>query len=71
MSILKKIIEVIKNMFSNKKEEVKALEEPKTIIQNDKKEFLSALKFQKKRKHEVETLVCEGDGLGIQKKMSS
>lgn len=71
MKFFEKIILAIKNIFSNKKEEIKALEEPKITVENDRKEFLASLKFKKKRKHEIETLVCEGDGLGIQKKMSS
>ena len=63
----------IKNIFV-KQEEIKALEEPKQIINQEKKiNFVESLKItttEKKNKKRIETLTCEGDGLGIQKKIS-
>lgn len=73
MSIIKKIILFIENIFV-KQEEIKALEAPKQIINQEKKiNFIESLKItttEKKNKKLIETLTCEGDGLGIQKKIS-
>ena len=73
MSIIKKIILFIENIFV-KQEEIKALEAPKQIINQEKKiNFVESLKItttEKKNKKRIETLTCEGDGLGIQKKIS-
>lgn len=73
MNFIKKVISFFKNIFS-KQEEVKKLVEPKTDIKQDKKEnFVQTLKItikEKKAKKKVETLVCNGDGLGIQEKIT-
>lgn len=72
MNIIKKAILFIKNMFV-KQNEVKQLEAPKVILDQDKKNnFIQSLKITttKKNKKRVETLICTGDGLGIQKKLS-
>ena len=73
MNIIRKMILFIKNIFV-KQEEIKALEEPKQIINQEKKiNFVESLKItttEKKNKKRIETLICEGDGLGIQKKIS-
>ena len=73
MNIIRKMILFIKNIFV-KQEEIKALEEPKQIINQEKKiNFIESLKItttEKKNKKRIETLTCEGDGLGIQKKIS-
>lgn len=74
MKILNKILIFIKNIF-NKKEEVKKLAEPEINVEQEKKEnFVNSLKVnivENKKKNKIETLVCVGDGLGIQKKMTS
>lgn len=73
MSIIRKMILFIKNILV-KQDEVKRLQEPKIVIKQDKKEsFIESLKIdtpQKRKKKRVETLTCNGDGLGIQKKIS-
>ncbi len=73
MSIIRKIILFIKNIFV-KQDEVKRLQEPKIIIEQDKKEsFMESLKIattEKRTKKRIETLTCNGDGLGIQKKIT-
>lgn len=68
MKILEKIIVWLKEIF-HKKEEPKLLEESN---QEKKANFIENLKvntMEKRKKKKIETLVCEGDGLGIQKKM--
>ncbi len=73
MSIIRKMILFIKNIFV-KQDEVKRLQEPKIIIEQDKKEsFMESLKIattEKRTKKRIETLTCNGDGLGIQKKIT-
>ena len=73
MNIIQKILLLIKNTFI-KQGKVKRLEEPKNIVeQNKRTEFIESLKNNtsiKRKKKRVETLICEGDGLGIQKKIS-
>ena len=73
MNIIKKIILFIKNIFI-RPDEVKKLQEPKIAIeQNNKSRFLESLKTtvsEKETKRKVETLTCNGDGLGIQKKIN-
>ena len=73
MSFIKRIFLFFKNIF-NKQEEVKRIQEPNDNIKQDKKEhFIESLKTnntEKKTKKKVETLTCNGDGLGIQKKIS-
>ncbi len=73
MNIIQKILLLIKNTFI-KQGKVKRLEEPKNIVeQNKRTEFIESLKNNtsiKRKKKRVETLICEGDGLGIQNKIS-
>ncbi len=73
MNIIRKAILFIKNIFI-KQEKIKALEEPKQVIhQREKVDFIESLKVnvnEKKKKKQIETLICEGDGLGIQGKIS-
>ena len=70
MSFFDKIKSFIKNIFY-KKEDIKMIEEPRIDVKK-KEEFIKSLKvnLDKKRKSKrIKTLICEGDGLGIQKKM--
>ncbi len=73
MNIIRKVILFIKNIFI-KQDEVKKLAEPRIIVNEDKKEsFIESLKItttQKTTKKRVETLTCNGDGLGIQRKIT-
>ena len=73
MKMIEKIILFIKNIFT-KQEEIKQLEAPKSIIeQNQKINFINSLKVtptEKKKKKNFEILTCDGDGLGIQKEIS-
>lgn len=73
MNIIRKMILSIKKIFV-KQDEVKRLQEPKIVIEQDKKEsFIESLKIattEKRTKKRVETLTCNGDGLGIQKKIT-
>ncbi len=73
MNIIKKMFLFIKNIFV-KQEEVKKIEEPKILENQDKKkDFLESIRItptEKRKKKKVETLVCDGDGLGIQNKLS-
>ena len=60
---------MIKNIFI-KKEEVMMLEKGNEYIDNKRDKFMESLKvkvFNKKKK--VETHICYGDGLGINKKL--
>lgn len=54
------------------KEETKLLEANTQNYNNDKKsKFIQSLKIVKiKKSKKIGTLVCDGDGLGIQKKIS-
>lgn len=73
MNIISKMFLFIRNIFV-KQDEVKKLQEPKIAIVQDKKEnFIESLKItttEKRIKKRVETLTCNGDGLGIQKKIT-
>ena len=73
MSIIEKFILFVKKHF-NKQKDIKTLEAPNQAIVQDKQvDFLDSLKvttLEKKKYAKVQTLVCEGDGLGIQKKIS-
>ena len=72
MNALEKIISFIKNIF-NKKEEIKMLEAPKHVTNTkDKEDFFTSIKVFRPiqiQNNEIETLICIGDGLGIQKNM--
>lgn len=59
-----------------KKNEIKVIQEPRTIEvkEQDKSKFKDTLKIKevkKQKKKEVRTLTCIGDGLGIQGKINS
>ena len=77
MRIINNLVSFLKQLFY-KKDNIKLIEEPQNNdinekIENDKNDdFLNSLKGNvvKKNKKQVETLICEGDGLGIQKKIS-
>lgn len=74
MNIFKKLFLSIKNIFI-KKNEIKKLPEPENDINQDSRnKFIESLKvtsIEKTNKKKVETLICNGDGLGIQKKIRS
>ncbi len=70
MNIIKRIFLFFKNLLF-KQEDIKMIEKPKeeyTELANNKDNFINSLKINevKKKKKKVETLVCDGDGLGIQ-----
>lgn len=68
MNIIRNIILFFRNIFN--KQELKALEAPKQVVSEDKKDdFIQSLKIEKAEK-KIETLICDGNGLGIQKKIS-
>ena len=71
MSFINKLIIIIKNIF-NKKGEIKKLETHEEIYsQKEKAKFIKSLKINDtEERKKVETLICEGDGLGIQKNIS-
>ena len=74
MNIIKKLMLLIKSIFI-KQNEVKKLEESKIKQENinQREKFIKSLKIpdsELKTKKKVETLICEGDGLGIQKKIT-
>ena len=71
MNIISKIIYSIKNLF--KKEEIKMIDAPKQNTNEEKDKFVNALKvnlIKKEKRRKIETLICIGDGLGIQKGIS-
>lgn len=72
MNVLERIISFIKNIF-NKKEEIKMIEAPKHVTDiKEKEDFLTSIKIFRPiqiKNNEIETLICIGDGLGIQKNM--
>ena len=70
MNIIDKIFSLIQRIFNKK--EIKMIEEAIPNNKDDKKaRFIQSLKIKEfKKKGRVETLVCFGDGLGIQKKIS-
>ena len=72
MSFVKRVFFFIKKSFY--KENVKMIESISGVItKNEKESFIKSLKkdnFKKIEKKKIETLICEGDGLGIQKKIS-
>ena len=73
MNIIKKMLLFIKNIFVSQ-DEVKKIQEPKiSMEQEEKMTFMQSLRItttEKKLKKKVETLTCDGDGLGIQKKIT-
>lgn len=73
MNIIKKIILMIKNVFI-KQDKIKKIEEPIFVEkENQKVDFVKNLKIDninESNENKIETLICYGDGLGIQKKVS-
>lgn len=77
MRIIDNIVSFFKQLFY-KKDNIKMIEEPlnddiNEKIENSKNDnFINSLKNNvvKKNKKQVETLICVGDGLGIQNKIS-
>lgn len=73
MNIMKNIINFIKKLF-HKDNNLKMIEAPvEEIRKSDKESFINSLKVNivpKRKKKNVETLTCFGDGLGIQNKIS-
>lgn len=75
MKFLEKIKSFFKKIFH--KEEVKMLNKPLEEMKKDYKqkenEFLKSLRVDimpEQRKNKIETLICIGDGTGIQNKVS-
>ena len=72
MNIFKKILEMLKNVFT-KKEEIVMLDEVKEYSNEEKDKFKAALKVKipsiTKKMRKVETHICYGDGLGIKEKI--
>ena len=72
MNIVRKIILFIKNIFNNQSKVEKIEDSKNTIEQNKKENFMESLKTTNTEKgKKIETLICEGDGLGIQKRIIS
>ena len=72
MNIVRKIILFIKNIFNNQSKVEKIEDSKKTLEQNKKESFMESLKTTNTEKEKkIETLICEGDGLGIQKRIIS
>lgn len=73
MKFIKKVIFFIKDLL-NKEKAPKMIEAPTYNSKNDDKvKFLNSLKvnlMQNKKRNKVDTLICFGDGLGIQDKIS-
>ena len=61
----------IKNIIAFfKRKKVKKIDSPEIQKSSEKSEFTSSLKVNTiNKKKEVETQICEGNGLGIQKKI--
>lgn len=70
MNYIKKIILFLHNFFH--KEHIKMIEAPVEESDYDEKsKFIQSLKIIKVKKYKkFETLICEGDGLGIQNKIT-
>lgn len=70
---MNKLFSFFKSFFINKNK-VKLLEPPMEIIKKqDNSNFLASLKVDQskdKKKKQIETLTCVGDGLGIQNIMN-
>lgn len=73
MNFIKNMFLFFKKIF-NKEDNMKTIETPvKTVEEQEKTNFANSLKVdnaKEKKKKEVETLICVGDGLGIQNKIS-
>ena len=73
MNIKEKIVSFFEKIF-NKKEEPKLINKPIEVEKQEdkKKNFVNSIKVNKikNKQSKVETLICDGDGLGIKKKVS-
>ena len=73
MGIFKRIVNYFKNIFM-KNEKVKEIEAPKyeenLKTRNDFIEKLKVNIIEKRKNKKIETLICEGDGLGIKNKIT-
>ena len=72
MNIVKNVFLFFKRIF-NKENDIKMLEAPiEPIKSRNKRSFADSLKIniEKYKRKRVETQVCDGDGLGIQTKIS-
>lgn len=73
MNIIEKLFLFIKKIFV-KQDETKKIQETKIAVEQDVKgtffESLKTTTTEKRNKKRVETLTCNGDGLGIQKKIT-
>lgn len=74
MNMIEKIVLFLKKRFT-RQNKIKKLTETKIVIEQDKEEkFIESLKtdtIKENTKKEIETLTCNGDGLGVQKKITS
>lgn len=74
MNIFKKILEMLKSIFT-KKEEIVMIDEGNNYLNEEKDNFKELLKVKvqniAKTKNKVESHICYGDGLGIKKKIES
>ncbi len=71
MKYIKKLIKIIKNISYNSKH-VKELEESNKVRNNTRTDFVVALNVEGKvQKNIIKTLICEGDGTSIQRKLTS
>lgn len=72
MNTIKKIISSITNLFTKK--EVSKLEQSQNInYHKEKTAFINSLKISNTKKGstpKIKTLICPGDGLGIQENIS-
>lgn len=72
MNVIERIMSFIKKFF-NKQEEIKMIEAPERVTNiKEKEDFFSSIKVFRPiqiENNEIETLICIGDGLGIQKNM--
>ena len=73
MNIIKNIILFFKSIF-NKQEDTKLLEAPRKVVNIDSKDnFTQPLRttITEKKEKKIKKLICNGNGLGIQKKIRS
>lgn len=71
MNFIKNIFAFLKKLF-NKEDNIKMIKAPiKVNLDEEKVNFRNSLKVNvvEKKKRKVETLICFGDGLGIQPKI--
>ena len=72
MKFIKKIILFIKKTFY-KNNLILSIDSPEQVLKKEKnkEKFISNIKINKSKENDIiETLKCDGDGLGIQKKIS-